>query len=1152
MSHRPSHFNALRNGVLLISLISIGRAQTISNNPPYNPQLGLVQTNVPWRAGHVAAYIDPYVVVYGGAKNPSTNYNEAIPGSSDMWVWDSRNGSWYQPQVQTQTGADMRPQIFFGATELPSAGQMLAIVGNTTLGGTAGMLQKLDTNSWSWSLPTPMAESPSRAAGFTIVLINNTVYTYGGLGVDANGYPQTNSVLNSLSLLDANSFAWSTGSNGAAVADHTTCYIQSCNCLVTFGGTSTGNPGDATQNVFIYELGRRGWNLQVSVGSTNGAAPGARRLHTSTCLQDKMVVYGGGTTQPFDSDVWVLNAASYPTLTWEKKNMANVGDSPNQRMGHTAVLDPKTKRIYIYGGWGISANNDSAMYVLDTNAWSWTKVATTGYSPSDMPPGSGSSTDPTQPSGISKGAIAGIAVGVIAAAAIIAGALFFILRRRRKQREEAEAERTEKMDEFNDNPFCWRNGGYEEDYASYNGSHDPSRSDANLMTPYGPKRVSKAWTGASSMHNSFNRRSELGDTDRVMTGILSPTSTSAAIDDVMTTQSLSSPRNSARNSKVLLTSEIMHDIRGQGQVPNEIMGQKPNEFSQPAAQFAAHKRNRSVPIEHYTPTGPTSIDMSEATGAPLSSSMEVLRSIQTYGDSTSAGAPRAVAVAHVSVPASRRDTSEQTKHEDDEAWTLADSLSVKGDTPIRYIPPSSKQFSIATTATGSASGATWKNRGDGGGNSIPLTHHQYPSSSMNVPLARTVPQKATSTNRDDHISTTSLQHQEDVNIYDTVSPLGILAALGQTNNLSDSNASDSESGTREDRDSTKELRSSHAHNPIPASSSSTSDNSEETQHSRLLALAPLISTLPRRYEVNMSQTPIVGPTNSVLYVHKVDEKIDAVIKLFKRREAWERECRTLTKLRSPRVVALLEVLTIQDEKNASRSTHDDQSNEQNEEDEENIKYITVMELLEETLASKIRRARRDTTTPWTNDIKRSIARGILECLDWCHSKGIAFCDLKPSNVMQSGSKSWKLIDFEASRTIGEECVGVITPRYCPPEVARATTYGLEGANGVVATSSVDLWALGCVIYELETKQPLFSSNTKDETILHFISHPSPSTPILNNGLRWNDQKELEIPQFQRRIPHVSTQQLILTLLSREPAKRGNASALMDHPYFKTQ
>jgi hypothetical protein len=76
--------------------------------------------------------------------------------------------------------------------------------------------------------------------------INNTIYTYGGLSVDANGFPQTNAVQNTLSLIDTNSFAISPGSNGLGLADHTTCYLKKCNCLVTFGGTPTGNPTDVT------------------------------------------------------------------------------------------------------------------------------------------------------------------------------------------------------------------------------------------------------------------------------------------------------------------------------------------------------------------------------------------------------------------------------------------------------------------------------------------------------------------------------------------------------------------------------------------------------------------------------------------------------------------------------------------------------------------------------------------------------------------------------------------------------------------------------------------------------------------------------------------------------------------------------------------
>jgi hypothetical protein len=50
-----------------------------------------------------------------------------------------------------------------------------------------------------------------------------------------------------------------------------------------------------------------------------------------------MIIFGGGSTQPFDSDVWVLNATSYPNLFWERKSIANAVDGPNPRMGNTIM-----------------------------------------------------------------------------------------------------------------------------------------------------------------------------------------------------------------------------------------------------------------------------------------------------------------------------------------------------------------------------------------------------------------------------------------------------------------------------------------------------------------------------------------------------------------------------------------------------------------------------------------------------------------------------------------------------------------------------------------------------------------------------------------------------------------------------------------------
>lgn len=99
-----------------------------------------------------AVYSSPYVIMYGGSQDIS-NSSSTI-GSNDVWVWDSRNGSWYKPTIQVQGGVSMLPQIYFKATTLPSQGQVVALVSNTTGGSATGVLQKLDINSWSWSFPT--------------------------------------------------------------------------------------------------------------------------------------------------------------------------------------------------------------------------------------------------------------------------------------------------------------------------------------------------------------------------------------------------------------------------------------------------------------------------------------------------------------------------------------------------------------------------------------------------------------------------------------------------------------------------------------------------------------------------------------------------------------------------------------------------------------------------------------------------------------------------------------------------------------------------------------------------------------------------------------------------------------------------------------
>jgi hypothetical protein len=102
-----------------------------------------------------------------------------------------------------------------------------------------------------------------------MLTINNTIYTYGGLSVDVNGYANSVAVQNTLSLMDANNFQWHSGSNGLGLSDHTTCYLKACNCLVTFGGTSTGSPIDVTDvsSVIITFLTHFGKQLKIGCQS---------------------------------------------------------------------------------------------------------------------------------------------------------------------------------------------------------------------------------------------------------------------------------------------------------------------------------------------------------------------------------------------------------------------------------------------------------------------------------------------------------------------------------------------------------------------------------------------------------------------------------------------------------------------------------------------------------------------------------------------------------------------------------------------------------------------------------------------------------------------------------------------------------------------
>ena len=143
-------------------------------------------------------------------------------------------------------------------------------------------------------------------------------------------------------------------------------------------------------------------------------------------------------------------------------------------------------------------------------------------------------------------------------------------------------------------------------------------------------------------------------------------------------------------------------------------------------------------------------------------------------------------------------------------------------------------------------------------------------------------------------------------------------------------------------------------------------------------------------------------------------------------------------------------------------------------------YFIVMEKIEGETFDKIIRSRRISVQGVVN-----IGRQICAALAHAHSRHIVHRDLKPSNLFWTNDKMVKLMDFGLARAYDEE-VGKVqtrtagTPYYMAPEQIR----------GDAISPQTDVYALGCVLYELLCNRPPF---TEGELSYHHV-HTTPEDP----------------------------------------------------------